>query len=139
MTTFYNNKSLFAYTCKNQDKERMAKNIMRHIEDARMARLRWKTITYSLLTLGAFVAIKPATAMILSAANNSGFADFVYMAFSEGANLADAWSDLVFSIIETLPIYEIGILLAVILLSAFLLGNSLKSISKLRSYERLNA
>ena len=98
--------------------------VMKRIERERRRAFRVRVALMGFLSVAAALALLPAWNFLAREALETGFAQFISLAFSDFAAVALYWKEFALSLLESLPAYG-----AVAVLSAFLvLGASVRSL-----------
>src|ERR1019366_6480855 len=106
--------------------------VMGRIQHARIVRARLHaTLHISLITL-AVIAFVPAIGNLIASASHSGFSSYISLAISDGGSMLGSWQSFILSIVETVPLLEIGVILGILLIFANSLRRGTRYISSMR-------
>lgn len=109
-----------------QADEDLAKKIWLKIVSRNRKIIYIKITSFSLLGLFSLAGIVPAIVHLAEDFSNSGFYEYLSVAFSSNGNLASYWKELSFSLVESLPM--LGVIN--VLLLVFILFISIKFVAK---------
>ena len=90
------------------------KVISRVGEERRMALIKKRLAISAGVGFGALVALVFAGGMFIDDANRSGFLQFSSLIFSDWSTLLAFWKEFAFSLLESIPVFSLAALLAVI-------------------------
>ncbi len=96
--------------------------VMGRIARARTLRARLHAGLHGGLILGAIAAFVPAVNALTARAARSGFSEYLSLIWSDGGSVFGSWKAFALSIIDSAPILEIGVVIAL----ALVVANSLR-------------
>lgn len=99
---------------KYQENAELAENIWLNIIMRKRRLIRIKLWAFSSLGLVSFVGLIPAWKSLLSNMAQSGFYEYLSLAFMSGGSIFSYWKEFALSIAESLPIMSITISLSLI-------------------------
>jgi hypothetical protein len=113
---------------KYEENSDLADNIWQNItiQDKRMARM--KLWAFSLTGLFSFVGLFPAIKSLLSDLSQSGFYEYLSLAFSSSGSIMSYWREFALSLAESLPTMSIILSFSLILIFLFSLKYATKQI-----------
>jgi ABC-type phosphate/phosphonate transport system permease subunit len=118
---------LFTHLEPPEPPEDLLNRIMKRIHrEQRTRALKWRFGFFVLLLAGSAVAAVPAFRSVQASLVESGFTDFVSLAFADTGAVMAYWDSFTAALLESLPIMSIAVFLAVIF--AFL--ESLKYVAR---------
>ena len=93
----------------------LAKIIARIGEERKAARIKWRLVLFSAVTVCSAVAFVPLFQMLRTGFIESGFLQFFSLLFSDFEIVAAYWQNFSLSLLETLPVFSLMVFLAVVL------------------------
>jgi hypothetical protein len=96
--------------------------IMSRIARSHMNRARLYISLHAASIIIAVIACVPVMQSFMISASQSGFTSYLSLLASDGSSIMSSWKDLAFSIIESMPIIETALILALLLV----IGNALR-------------
>jgi ABC-type microcin C transport system permease subunit YejE len=113
---------LFARLPEVEPSSGLVSAILGRIERARVMRARLHASLHGMFILAAVIAFVPTINSLMASAAQSGFSGYISLISSDGIAMLGSWKSFILSVVETAPILEIGIVLAL----AFIFTNSLR-------------
>ncbi len=119
-------KELFKYAEEKEPSQNLVQKILFAIDEKQRRSLRFRVILSGSLALIALIAFIPAWREFQTEISQSGFWQFVSLLFSDSHFVVAYWNDLLFSLLESLPIVSTMAVLGVF----FIFLSSLSSLVK---------
>ena len=111
-------KKLFARLPEVQPSAGLEAAISGRIEHARLRSSRMHAALHITSIVAVCAAIVPAVRFFLDSAARSGFSEYLSLAWSDGGSVLGSWKTFLWSIMDSAPILETGIILALIVIFA---------------------
>lgn len=115
-------KKLFARLPEVEPSSGLVPAILGRIERFRIMRARLHVVLHGTLIVTTVIAFVPAVNGFMASASRLGFFEYVSLVSSDGISMLGSWKSFILSVVETAPILEIGIIIAL----AFIFTNSLR-------------
>ncbi|HTK33577.1 MAG TPA: hypothetical protein VL335_03510 [Candidatus Paceibacterota bacterium] len=111
-------------------------SIMSRVHKAQIIRIRIRAGIHTSLVIATVSALAPAGQQMLTKAHNSGFFEYASLGMSDSASMISSWKTYAFTIIESAPILETGLVLGLVLVGAYSLRRSASYFSRLSREHR---
>ncbi len=98
--------------------QRICESVGKRISHQRIVRTRFRAGLYGFFLMTALVALGPSIQYVGERAISSGFTEYMSL-ITDGSNLSGSWSDLLMSLLESLPLAGIIVSLTCVTVLAF--------------------
>ena len=101
---------------KPSSEEHVMKAVEARILKARFFETRVRVPIFMTLVVGSLATIKPAWDLLIQGASQTDFSEYLSLVTSGGSSVFGAWKELTISLVESLPMTESALFIAVVLL-----------------------
>lgn len=126
-------KKLFSHTYAHEPRTAVGSVVIARIHRARLTRARIHASFHSFIVLATIISLVPAAQHLATTASDSGFLDFAALGLSDGVSVLGSWKAFLFTLIESAPVLETGIVLGLIVLAAYSLRQTARYITTLNT------
>jgi hypothetical protein len=106
-------RTLFTTVEKIEPKKGLSSAVLSRIYKYRQRVARIKFAILSLISVASGTALFPVVSYALSSLTETGSYEYLSLLFSDGVAILPYWKEFAFTIIETIPVFEISMVLAV--------------------------
>ncbi len=106
--------------------EGLARRIVSHLHLLERKRETRRSRIFGVVALGTFVAALVACKNVFDAATQSGFARYASLAFSDWSVIANIWRTFALSLMETAPIFAVGIFAVALFVFVWSAGQAIR-------------
>jgi len=117
----------------------MSEKVLIRIEHVRLIQVRLRALIYGIFVIGTLGTLKPAFTFLADGARHSGFSYYASVLFYGGVSLAESWKNLTLSLVQSMPVIESAVFVAIVLVFAYSLRHIASVLSNLQAYEREHA
>ena len=100
-----------------EPKENLSLDIWTRILKRKKQAIRFRLYAFSSLGIISLFSFVPVFKALFTEFAQSGFSDYLSLAFSNGSSLVVYWKDLALSLVESLPIFDVVLSFGIVLFS----------------------